>query len=307
MRHHVRQARRSRRHEHDRLARPRPPARVDDAQARLQIVEALLGGQDAQERRPAGRSRRSARRAACRRPPRARRPTSPGRLKRTCPSTTRWSIVKVYPICRRGKTVRIEGCGPSTTDARSRADDPAAAGICRPRRPPRAASATGRRSRRCSARVGASEQEVAHVTLTDLDTATRVLADALSRLPPPRTRDRAAPKRPRRSSPPTRRGDELAAVRIAAAEALLGPQPPAAAHRPRTAGAGARGRAARRRRRPPRAPPSPTRIWATRRAPPTRGARWAISNGWRPPSRATSSARPPGGRPSTPSGASTCC
>ena len=69
--------------------------------------------------------------------------------------------------------------------------------------------------------ISASEQEVAYVTLTDLDTATRVLADALSPLPPPRTRDRAHADRPRKIEPADEEeADELAAVRIAAAEAL---------------------------------------------------------------------------------------
>ena len=39
-----------RRHEHDRLAGPRAAAPVDDPEARLQIVEALLGRKEAQER-----------------------------------------------------------------------------------------------------------------------------------------------------------------------------------------------------------------------------------------------------------------
>jgi hypothetical protein len=70
--------------------------------------------------------------------------------------------------------------------------------------------------------VGASAQEVAYVTLTDLDTATRVLADALSPLPPPRSRDRHNAERPRKIEPADEEeADELAAVRIAAAEALV--------------------------------------------------------------------------------------
>jgi hypothetical protein len=62
--------------------------------------------------------------------------------------------------------------------------------------------------------VGASEQEVAYVSLTDLDTASRVLADALAALSPPRRRDR--PPKPVVDE----EEDEVAAVRIAAAEAL---------------------------------------------------------------------------------------
>ena len=70
--------------------------------------------------------------------------------------------------------------------------------------------------------VGASAQEVAYVTLTDLDTATRVLADALSPLPVPRSRDRTHADRPRKIEPADEEeADELAAVRIAAAEALV--------------------------------------------------------------------------------------
>ncbi len=41
------------RHQHHRLARPRPAPRVDDAEARLEIVQALLGRQQAQERNQA--------------------------------------------------------------------------------------------------------------------------------------------------------------------------------------------------------------------------------------------------------------
>src|SRR5262245_51765292 len=64
--------------------------------------------------------------------------------------------------------------------------------------------------------VGASEQEVAYVSLTDLDTASRVLADALAALSPPRSKDK-----PNRHQPVVdEEEDELAAVRIAAAEAL---------------------------------------------------------------------------------------
>ena len=49
VRDHVREPRRSHRHEHDRLARSRAAARVDDAQPGLEIIDALLGGQHAQE------------------------------------------------------------------------------------------------------------------------------------------------------------------------------------------------------------------------------------------------------------------
>ncbi|HMF43270.1 MAG TPA: FHA domain-containing protein [Polyangia bacterium] len=65
--------------------------------------------------------------------------------------------------------------------------------------------------------VGASEQEVAFVSLTDLDTASRVLADALAALPPPKNRGK--PDK-RRQPADDDADDELAAVRIAAAEAL---------------------------------------------------------------------------------------
>ena len=47
---HVPERRRRERQQHDRLARPRPAARGDDAQAGLQIVEALLGREHPQER-----------------------------------------------------------------------------------------------------------------------------------------------------------------------------------------------------------------------------------------------------------------
>jgi len=65
--------------------------------------------------------------------------------------------------------------------------------------------------------VGASEQEVAFVSLTDLDTATRVLIDALAALPPPKNRGKPDN---RRHPVDDDDADELAAVRIAAAEAL---------------------------------------------------------------------------------------
>lgn len=66
------------------------------------------------------------------------------------------------------------------------------------------------------AAVGTSDQEVAFVSLTDLDTASRVLADALAALAPAKTE-----RKPARGKPaPDDDEDELAAVRIAAAEAL---------------------------------------------------------------------------------------
>jgi FHA domain-containing protein len=71
--------------------------------------------------------------------------------------------------------------------------------------------------------VGASEQEVAYVSLTDLDTASRVLADALAPFSPPKKEE----KKDRLGRHPRahQRGDddeadEMAAVRLAAAEAL---------------------------------------------------------------------------------------
>ena len=67
--------------------------------------------------------------------------------------------------------------------------------------------------------VGASEQEVAYVSLTDLDTASRVLADTLAGLGPgSKPNKRPTPYRPADEE----EEDELAAVRIAAAEALSG-------------------------------------------------------------------------------------
>ena len=63
--------------------------------------------------------------------------------------------------------------------------------------------------------VGAREQEVAFVSLTDLDTASRVLADALAALAA-----KHGDKPDRAKGPPDDADDELAAVRIAAAEAL---------------------------------------------------------------------------------------
>jgi hypothetical protein len=63
--------------------------------------------------------------------------------------------------------------------------------------------------------VGASEQGVAYVSLTDLDTGTRVLVDALSGLAP-RSKDRPGKYIPADEE----EADELAAVRMAAAEAL---------------------------------------------------------------------------------------
>ena len=64
--------------------------------------------------------------------------------------------------------------------------------------------------------VGASEQDVPYVSLTDLDTATKVLTDALSGAPSP-GRD----GKPTRYKPADEdEADELAAVRMAAAEAL---------------------------------------------------------------------------------------
>ena len=67
--------------------------------------------------------------------------------------------------------------------------------------------------------VGASEQEVAYVSLTDLDTASRVLADTLAGLGPgSRPNKKATPYRPADEE----EEDELAALRIAAAEALSG-------------------------------------------------------------------------------------
>jgi hypothetical protein len=65
--------------------------------------------------------------------------------------------------------------------------------------------------------VGASEQEVVYVSLTDLDTASRVLIDTLAGLGPgSRPNKRPTPYRPADEE----EEDELAAVRIAAAEAL---------------------------------------------------------------------------------------
>jgi hypothetical protein len=65
--------------------------------------------------------------------------------------------------------------------------------------------------------VGASEQEVAYVSLTDLETAARVLTDTLAGLGP----GNKANKRPTAYQPADEEEqDELAAVRIAAAEAL---------------------------------------------------------------------------------------
>jgi hypothetical protein len=63
--------------------------------------------------------------------------------------------------------------------------------------------------------VGASEHEVPYVSLTDLDTASRVLVDALSGLAP-RGKDRPATYVPADEE----EADELAAVRMTAAEAL---------------------------------------------------------------------------------------
>jgi hypothetical protein len=63
--------------------------------------------------------------------------------------------------------------------------------------------------------VGAREQEVAFVSLTDLDTASRVLADALAALA---AKHGDKPDRAKRA--PDDADDELAAVRIATAEAL---------------------------------------------------------------------------------------
>jgi len=64
--------------------------------------------------------------------------------------------------------------------------------------------------------VGASEKDMAYVSLTDLDTASRVLADAIAGLAPAGGRDRSG-KDARDDDDEV---DELAAVRIAAAEAL---------------------------------------------------------------------------------------
>ncbi len=65
--------------------------------------------------------------------------------------------------------------------------------------------------------VGASEQEVAYVSLADLDNASRVLADTLAGLGPGNKPN----KRPTAYQPADEEEeDELAAVRIAAAEAL---------------------------------------------------------------------------------------
>src|SRR5215510_2380736 len=64
--------------------------------------------------------------------------------------------------------------------------------------------------------VGASEQDVAYVSLTDLDTATRVLADALSGLSTSRNQEKAVPGKTgaRRPKPADEDElDELAAVR----------------------------------------------------------------------------------------------
>ena len=63
--------------------------------------------------------------------------------------------------------------------------------------------------------VGASEKEMAYVSLTDLDTATRVLADAVAALAAPRGKEKPPKKRDDDDAE-----DELAAVRIAAADAL---------------------------------------------------------------------------------------
>jgi hypothetical protein len=69
--------------------------------------------------------------------------------------------------------------------------------------------------------VSAGEKEMAYVSLTDLDTATRVLADAIAALP---SRERPRPGKIDDDD----EIDELAAVRIAAAEALTarGSKPP---------------------------------------------------------------------------------
>jgi hypothetical protein len=64
--------------------------------------------------------------------------------------------------------------------------------------------------------VGASEQDVAYVSLTDLDTATKVLADALAGSPTPEKDGKPTKYKPADEE----EADELAAVRIAAAEAL---------------------------------------------------------------------------------------
>jgi hypothetical protein len=69
--------------------------------------------------------------------------------------------------------------------------------------------------------VGASEQDVAYVSLTDLDTASRVLADALAGVSHPKkgggsAKDRSAKLRPADED----EADEMAAVRLAAADAL---------------------------------------------------------------------------------------
>jgi hypothetical protein len=64
--------------------------------------------------------------------------------------------------------------------------------------------------------VGTSEKEMAYVSLTDLDTASRVLGDAIAALAPAGSRDRSG-KGARDDGDDV---DELAAVRIAAAEAL---------------------------------------------------------------------------------------
>jgi hypothetical protein len=64
--------------------------------------------------------------------------------------------------------------------------------------------------------VGAREKEMAYVSLTDLDTATRVLADAVAALSAPRGKDK--PRKNKRDDEDAE--DELAALRIAAADAL---------------------------------------------------------------------------------------
>ena len=243
----------------------------------------MLCSADSTRRNPTRRSMAANRAAICRptTTPRA-SATKPGRLKRTCPSTTRWSMTRSSLSIKHARRKTGASYGSiSGWRSRRRTLDPEltilggrdfvglVGRLCREQNWEALTSLFGA--------VGASEQEVAYVSLTDLDTATKVLADALAGSPAPGTRRQADPVQ----AGGRRRGGRAGGGPHRGRGGAGGAQQPAPPHRARTAGTRPRRARCWGRRATTGARRWCTRTSATSRARHTRGARWATSTGWR--------------------------
>ena len=151
--------------------------------------------------------------------------------------------------------------------------------------------------------VGSREKEMAYVSLTDLDTATRVLADARGGALGPAWQGQARQEQAGRRG----RGRRAGRAPHRGRGRAHGAQQSAAADRAGTPHLEPGGVAARASGRPAGAPRWRTRSWATNRGPRAPGARWATSTAWKRRWGATSSGGPRGATPSTPSAASKRC